>query len=64
MAEYLRGIIDQYGKTHITLERCLVGALINRYIEELIEACWRGKDIVDLATIKLIYREGNHRTFH
>lgn len=48
MAEYLRGIIDQYGKTHITLEKMPEGrrVVINRYIEELIEACWRGKGII------------------
>lgn len=48
MVEYLRGIIDQYGKTHITLEKMPEGrhVVINRYIEELIEACWRGKDII------------------
>ena len=48
MAEYLRGIIDQYGKTHITLEKMPEGrhVVIKRYIEELIEAGLRGKGII------------------
>lgn len=48
MAEYLRGIIDQYGKTHITLEKMPEGrhVVIDRYVEESAEALLRGKNII------------------
>ena len=48
MAEHLRGIIDQYGKTHITLEKMPEGrhVVIDRYVEESAEALLRGKNII------------------
>ena len=49
-AEYLRGIIDQYGETHIVLEKMPEGrhVVIDRLTEEAIEAFQRGKKIIRL----------------
>ena len=47
-AEYLRGIIDRYGKTHITLEKMPEGRhiVIDRSVEEAIVALESGKGII------------------
>lgn len=47
-ASYLRGVIDQYGETHIALEKMPEGrhVVIDRLTEEAIEAFQRGKEII------------------
>ena len=49
-ANYLRGVIDQYGETHIALEKMPEGrhVVIDRLTEEAIEAFQRGKKIIRL----------------
>lgn len=49
-ASYLRGVIDQYGETHIVLEKMPEGrhVVIDRLTEEAIEAFQRGKKIIRL----------------
>ena len=49
-ANYLRGVIDQYGETHIVLEKMPEGrhVVIDRLTEEAIESFQRGKKIIRL----------------